>query len=649
MSSVSISLQAPPLPIPNDLQYLISRINEQKGGFRNVTEESLEEEIKNGAEEAVEEESEDDEPTDDEEDPQSKKEKVQKAKEEMLKQVNQAHQETAMALDFISLLLSQRTPGPAGLTLSPYLKQNLPLGSLGAEKVQAQDMIDAEKEQGDMLALGVRMESLNDSANSILKSATRLEREVEKETKYWEEVLKAKENGWSLLRLPREKHTLGVRYGFAEAAPAFRDRGLAALRQNGDGSISLDRGPNAKNDRLCLRCLQNGKVISTLIDYENPHAEGSLERDILDARNSIYDEEVFFELNREAQHLASYGVQCIEDKILLPFKNHQQIEIALEPVYGHEASQQTQDDLTLKQIMLLLRLLLSQAHKQNLHTRSQTPPPLRDRNPPRTIHPILKPLVEILEHQSQIAKLHDFLTKLSTSLSKASLPFTFSTTHKPTPPSPTPPQPTTAAQISTLLSSLTTTSLAITLPGPSSPLIVQASTAVGGLNPGTSFTISPDPDSATTTTTTNISRPTSASPRTPAPAITPALIHPSLPALVLALTSHLQDAIKEYIKITIPSWKDAEIGIEVMERRPTPSKNRGGDGIAIEIKEEGLELRWWKVKTALELDPLIAVGEGRSGGGGEKRFTWRAAREGEEGEEGGETRSLREVVEGLGL
>ena len=46
---ISISLQAfpPPDKEKESLQYLIQRINAQRGSFRNVTEESLEEEIRN--------------------------------------------------------------------------------------------------------------------------------------------------------------------------------------------------------------------------------------------------------------------------------------------------------------------------------------------------------------------------------------------------------------------------------------------------------------------------------------------------------------------------------------------------------------------------------------------------------------------------
>ncbi len=67
------------------------------------------------------------------------------------------------------------------------------------------------------------MKSLNSAADSLLKSASRLEEEVEKETRYWSRALTVKEKGWSLSRLPREKHTLGVRYGFAEGETANGD------------------------------------------------------------------------------------------------------------------------------------------------------------------------------------------------------------------------------------------------------------------------------------------------------------------------------------------------------------------------------------------------------------------------------------------
>ena len=124
--------------------------------------------------------------------------------------------ESAHALDFISLLESRYAPRQAEITLSSFLKQNLPLGSLGTESMQAPHKSDAEKQNEQMVSLGWRMQSLNSTADSLLRSAERLKAEVEKEARYWGHLLIIKEEGWPLCRLPREKHTLGVRYGFAQ-------------------------------------------------------------------------------------------------------------------------------------------------------------------------------------------------------------------------------------------------------------------------------------------------------------------------------------------------------------------------------------------------------------------------------------------------
>lgn len=100
--------------------------------------------------------------------------------------------------------------------MSPDLRKLVPLGSIGGEVVQTPVVPQAEQHNENMTVIGWRMQSLNGAVDSLLYSATRLEEEMGKEARYWEQVLAVKEKGWSLHRLPREKHTLGVRYGFAE-------------------------------------------------------------------------------------------------------------------------------------------------------------------------------------------------------------------------------------------------------------------------------------------------------------------------------------------------------------------------------------------------------------------------------------------------
>jgi mediator of RNA polymerase II transcription subunit 17, fungi type len=120
------------------------------------------------------------------------------------------------ALDFVSLLLSKDTPVQAGLTISPQLRELVGMGTLGADKLHAPRITDAQKQDNKQIAKGWKAQSLNKTVDSILASATRLEKEIELETKYWEQVLAVSDSGWSVCRLPNEKHILGVRFGFSE-------------------------------------------------------------------------------------------------------------------------------------------------------------------------------------------------------------------------------------------------------------------------------------------------------------------------------------------------------------------------------------------------------------------------------------------------
>ena len=63
----------------------------------------------------------------------SSREDLFRVKYEMLEQVRAAEQDILMSLDFISLLLSKDAPKQAQSTISPVLKEAVPLGSLGTD------------------------------------------------------------------------------------------------------------------------------------------------------------------------------------------------------------------------------------------------------------------------------------------------------------------------------------------------------------------------------------------------------------------------------------------------------------------------------------------------------------------------------------
>jgi hypothetical protein len=121
----------------------------------------------------------------------------------------------------VSLLLSKDQPNTASLTLSPFLRETLGTGTLGADRIHATRITEEQKKDNRCVAKGWKIQNLNTAVDSILASATRLEKEIEVETKYWEQVLAVNEKGWAVCRLPNEKHTLGVRFGFSEGSLPF--------------------------------------------------------------------------------------------------------------------------------------------------------------------------------------------------------------------------------------------------------------------------------------------------------------------------------------------------------------------------------------------------------------------------------------------
>ena len=146
--------------------------------------------------------------------------------------------ESAYALDFVSLLLSKHAPKQAEVTISPFLKKNVPMGTLGVERIQLPQVIDTKRLDDKLVSTGWKLQSLGATVDSLLRSATRLTKEMDEESRYWEQVLAIKEKGWSICRLPREKHTLGVRYGFSEGTTLTKISIKLAKNSNSCSGVS---------------------------------------------------------------------------------------------------------------------------------------------------------------------------------------------------------------------------------------------------------------------------------------------------------------------------------------------------------------------------------------------------------------------------
>ncbi|KAJ5667688.1 Mediator complex subunit Med17 [Penicillium maclennaniae] len=322
------------------------------------------------------------------------------------------------ALDFVSLLLSKHAPRQAETSMSAYLKQIAPVGSLNSEVVNPPPKPESTTKDVSTVSRGWRTQNFNSAAHKLLNASTRLEGEIISETRYWNEVLAIKENGWKICRLPRERQALGVQYGFLEATPVFRDRGLASLRRAENGSLILDKGLIPSGSRYVRVRVKQGSTVSTSshptestsIDIE------TIEQRILQARDSVFEEELFHELVREARSMASSGVTTRENLIRIPASD--EMEIQLDLVDSNDDSLQPdqnsfqRDSLLADGLAHSIRVLLAYAHRQNLHRRTQIPPPLTSKKRHTPEYQLLRPALAYLQHLSCVKWLESYFSDL---------------------------------------------------------------------------------------------------------------------------------------------------------------------------------------------------------------------------------------------
>ena len=331
--------------------------------------------------------------------------------------------------------------------MDPYVRETISKDAIGTNELQTPQKSEAEIHNDQLVELGWKSQSLESVANSLLESATRLEKEIESETRHWAQVLKIKSQGWSITRLPREEHTLGVRFSFAEgryhirrtvkrdsdqhtAHPDFRDRGIAALRRDEDGDISLDRDPQYTGDQsLRVRMLQHGTILgssrnftSTIKKQDDDMDEDSIEDQILQARDSLFDEELHAEIHREARNLTNQGVSCMEDVVQLPFEADKVIQIDLVDCNDTGDDPDLHGDDTIPTaISVALHVLLSRAHRQNVSRRSRPPAPLTNSKAPRPVYQILKPIVEHMRHRADLDSWHDYIVDITKTMARGGL------------------------------------------------------------------------------------------------------------------------------------------------------------------------------------------------------------------------------------
>lgn len=417
-------------PSTDSFEKLIVPISEKYGHFRHAIEDKLRQEIEDEKAGKVAEESGEEETNSEDDDEKTQLEKVMKKKTKLQELTWLGYRQSGELLNTVSALESKFLPRQAEVTLSDWLKESIGSGKLTFDTWELGKLDEQEQEEQRLVRKGRNHEHLSNVADNLLKAAKKLNKEVEKEAKYWDQVLSVSEKGWSVFKLPQEQGTLGVQLGAAEAGPLFKARGVVSLRTNDDGSIKLHRKITAVPKTVRVRISRKGAVTGTsrLSQLQSAlQSDTSLESLVSRARDSLFDEELFHEMILESRLLGQYNVTVRGEVIHLSIgaidekDDSYEVLVDLVPLDDNIPGppESTQDSKLAELLAVSLRLLLCNTYHQRLQQRSQIPPPLTERPPPNLTVPVLRPLLSYLLHRKAIDHVRAFFNRTAQALRSA--------------------------------------------------------------------------------------------------------------------------------------------------------------------------------------------------------------------------------------
>lgn len=157
----------------------------------------------------------------------------------------------------------------------------------------------------------------------------------------------------------------------------------------------------------------NNRINGSTKPVKPASSEESIEDRILQARDTLFEEELFHELMREARLMNGQGVTTRQNLIRLVVSEEQEIMLDLvdadQDASDGDIDESHENDVLADAISHAIHILLSYAHRQNLQRRTQPPPPLSQKRRPTPEYNLLRPVLAYLEHGSHVRWMESFL------------------------------------------------------------------------------------------------------------------------------------------------------------------------------------------------------------------------------------------------
>lgn len=356
-------------------------------------------------------------------------EKFLKIRKEMIEHINLAMNESSLALEFLSLLLSSVKKSTALTSMSPFLKKTVSVGSLNSDKLPREPISKDELLDSEILNRGWKLRSLNESRSILKDSFRNLELVMSREHAYWSKISKYVSNKDVIFKM-RDKSTglrsLGIKYGYEDSGSTYRrDKGVAVLRNNLEQNLlelipsSTMENPMSRSNEKFIR-LRIFTKIESEDDYiltgesslDSLFVNGStIKKDQDDIRGQIkrlkafiFEQELMHQLKKECSLLISYGVTIEnENKVVMELPN-EKIEMELLSIEDTSVVNHIQDapkvnDRRATLALTTLRMLLIVMFKKNLRKKLTSTRNSNGLNIEKDIL-LIRPLLGKMRHQN---------------------------------------------------------------------------------------------------------------------------------------------------------------------------------------------------------------------------------------------------------
>lgn len=209
------------------------------------------------------------------------------------------------------------------------------------------------------------------------------------------------------------------------------------MKRGDNGRVELGLGRFGGGcQRIAVSLERGGEVIyRTVASAPATTADSALEAKVLQARNTIFSQELWHELHREAHSLTSYGVRTEGSALVYTSQDGDKLHFDLISLEAGETSADDHVGSSFTEIIhLCLHVLLSHSHRQNEMNRLRPTPP---NNRGRNFHQaeLLRPIFARLVHQQAVEACVRYVGDLTRIVRQAGIPdasFVLSTVPCPT-------------------------------------------------------------------------------------------------------------------------------------------------------------------------------------------------------------------------